>query len=128
MKIGEKKLAAVVALPGADRYSHFVKVVADQNQVWGLYDDGWALMGTDDGAEVFPVWPAKEYAALCRIGEWQQYVPRAIPMDSFLGESLPFLKKSGTLLGVFPTPNDKAVTPSLDQVERDIRAELSRIE
>jgi hypothetical protein len=76
MKINEKKLAAVLALPGPDRYSHFVKVVADQNQVWGLYDDGWALMRADDGTEVFPVWPAKEYAVLYYIDDWQHYAPQ----------------------------------------------------
>jgi hypothetical protein len=54
--------------------------------------------------------------------------PKTISMDSFLGELLSSLKAKRALLGVFPTVNSKAVTPTLDEVERDIRVELSRIE
>ena len=128
MSISEKKLAAILALPGPERYSHFIKVVADREKVWALYDNGWALMATDHGVEVFPVWPEQEYAVLFAVGEWQHYSPREIPIQSFLDELLPKLRESGTLLGVFPTSGHKAVTPSLDEVERDIRMELSRFE
>lgn len=128
MRINEKKLAAILALPGAKRYSHFVKVVADQNCVWGLYHHGWALMATDSGEEVFPVWPAEEYARLAATGDWQSYAPKRISMDSFLHELLPSLRESKTLLGVFPASQDSATTPTLEQVEDDVREELSRIE
>ena len=105
-----------------------MKVIADQNRVWGLQQDGWALMGTNEGQAVFPVWPAEDYAIVCATGDWQRYVPTPIPMDSFLHDLLPSLKKSATLLGIFPTPDDKGVTPTLEQVENDVKAELSRIE
>lgn len=128
MRISDKKRAAVLALPGPQRYSHFIKVAADQNRIWGLYRDGWALMGAENGVEVFPVWPAEEYAVSCATGEWSSYLPRPISLESLLQELLPSLKKSGTLLGVFPTPADKATTPSLDQVRDDLTTELRRIE
>lgn len=70
-------------------------------------------MGADDGVEVFPVWPAEEYAILCTTGVWKEYSPRAICLESFLAELIPSLRKSETLLGVFPTPSAKAI-PSLD--------------
>jgi hypothetical protein len=128
MVIIEKKRAAVLALPAPQRYSHFIKVVADQNCIWALYQDGWALMGTGDDMEVFPVWPAQEYAALCATGDWDGYLPKAISLESFFQDLLPSLRKSGTLLGVFPTPSGKGITPSLDQVQRDLTTELRRIE
>jgi hypothetical protein len=128
MEISEKKRAAVLALPAPQRYSHFIKVVADQNCIWALYQDGWALMGAGDDMEVFPVWPAQEYAALCAIGDWDGYLPKAISLECFLQDLLPSLRKSGTLLGVFPTPLGKVITPSLDQVQRDLATELGRIE
>ena len=69
MALNPKQIAAVMALPGPRRFEHFIKVVADRQQVWGLYDDGWALAGTDDGAAVFPFWPAEEYALACVANE-----------------------------------------------------------
>ncbi|MGH7865611.1 MAG: DUF2750 domain-containing protein [Candidatus Binataceae bacterium] len=128
MKFGPEKVKAVLGLPGNKRYAHFVKVAADQSSVWGLYSDGWALMTTDNGEKVFPVWPAEPYAALCASGDWANYSPRRIEMVSFLDELLPSLRESRTLLGVFPTIGDRGVTPDLDVVASDIKMELSRIE
>jgi hypothetical protein len=42
MKLHPKQIEAVVALPGSERYSHFIKQVADSREVWGLFKDGWA--------------------------------------------------------------------------------------
>jgi Protein of unknown function (DUF2750) len=128
MKMNDKQLAAVFALPGPKRYSHFIKAAADQRRVWGLFDDGWALVGTEDGAEAFPLWPAKEYAAAYGAGEWEGYSPREIDLDSLLGILLPKLRESGTLVAVFPTPSNKGVIPSIDLLEENLRTELSRIE
>jgi len=114
----------VVALPGAKRYEHFIKVVVNWEEVWGLYQDGWALAATDDGKKVFPVWPAKEYAALCAAREWSGYEPTSFSLDSLMDELLPNLKRDGVLLGVFYTPSDKGITPTIDQVLEDINHEL----
>lgn len=128
MKITPEKFAAIVRLAAPKRYSHFIKLAADQNRVWGLYSSGWALMDTDDEARVFPVWPGEPYAAACATGDWVEYKPRAIELPTFLDELLPSLRKSDTLLGVFPTPTDRGITPSLAQLEADLRTELARIE
>lgn len=78
MKINDKKLQSVIALPAPKRYDHFIKVVADQEKIWGLYKDGWALAETDDdNSSVFPMWPAKEYAVLCAVGDWAGYEPES---------------------------------------------------
>ena len=38
--------------------------------------------------EVFPVWPAQEYAALCATGDWKGYLRQAISLDSFVQEKI----------------------------------------
>lgn len=109
-----KQIEAVLALPGPERFEHFVKVVCDREEVWGLYDGGWALAATDDGTPVFPLWPAREYAALCATGDWQSYSPRAVPLDEAVSDMLPRLKADGVLPGVFFLPNGSGTTPSVD--------------
>lgn len=129
MKLTPKQIEAVLALSGPDRYRHFIKVAADQRRVWGLHHrDGWALAATAANEPVFPVWPAREYAERCASSEWSGYEPREIELDEFLYGLLPTLRERRTLLGVFYTPHDKGVTPSLDRLEEDLRAELARIE
>lgn len=119
-----RKFAAVLALPGNKRYQHFIKVVADRQEAWGLYQDGWAMAGTDDGAAVFPLWPEKEYAEACAQQEWAGYEPREIELDHLMEVVLPQLKTEGSLPGVFFTPSSKGVTPAVDELLAALEEEL----
>ena len=124
MKISQKQIESVIALPEQKRYETFIKVIADWEEVWGLYQDGWVLSETDDGTQVFPLWPAKEYAQLCADKEWSGYEPGSFPLDDFMEELLPNLKNDGVLPGVFYTPSDNGVTPTIDQLLSDLSQEL----
>lgn len=124
MKINQKQIEAVSALSGIDRYKHFVKVVADWQKAWGLYDNGWALAATDEGTPVFLFWPAEEYATLCAKEEWGSYKPRAIELEDLMNTLLPKLRKDGVLPGIFFTPSGRGVTPSVDELLGALKDEL----
>lgn len=124
MKVNPKQVEAVLALPGIKRFEHFIKVIADWQEVWGLYQDGWALAAADDVSTVFPLWPAKEYAQVCAANEWSGYEPRAISLREFTEVLLPKLKLDGVLPGVFFTPTSKGVTPSVEDLKAALEAEL----
>ncbi len=128
MKINRKQIEAVVSLSGHRRYEHFVKSIVDWEIVWGLYQDGWALASTDNGEQVFPMWPASEYAAICADGVWSGYEPVSIPLDELMSELLPKLKSDGVLPGVFYTPADKGTTPLVEQLMEDLKTELEQYE
>ena len=124
MKINHKQIENVLSLSGSKRYEYFIKVVADWEKVWGLYKDGWALAATDNWGTVFPLWPAKEYAELCAVNEWHEYKPESFSLEELLDKLLPKLKSDGILPGVFYTPYDTGVTPTIDQLDNDLRNEL----
>lgn len=126
--LSEKKIAAILALQAPKRYGHFIKTVVDGEKAWGLYSDGWALSATDDGMTVFPIWPAMEYAELCAFNEWRDYKAREISLGDLLTELIPKLEQDGLLLGIFPTPEDKGMTPELEIITEDLRNEMIRYE
>jgi hypothetical protein len=126
MKLNHKQIEAVLLLPGPQRYSYFIKKVADWEEVWGLYADGWALAATSDEQQVLPLWPAREYADLCARDKWSGYVPKSVPLQSFMSELLPNLARDGVLPGVFYTPSDHGVVQSINSLLADLNAELSR--
>jgi hypothetical protein len=128
MTIKPQKFAAVIALPGPKRYEHFIKTVADRRKVWGLYDNGWALMGDSQGRQLFALWPDPEYALLKATGDWANFVPREIDLDDLLDIRLPEFRANGTGVAVFPVPSGHAVIPTLDEFEAHLREELSKIE
>ncbi len=126
MKLSANQIESVLFLSGEERYKHFVKRVADTELVWGLFNDGWALAATDDGRHVFPMWPARQYAVVCAIEEWQGYKPREFSVEELVNELFPRFMTDGTLPGIFYTPKDKGVTPPLDLLAQDISDELQK--
>jgi hypothetical protein len=109
-----KEIQAVLKLDGPARFDHFVKRVVDDEKAWGLWKNGWALLEDSDARPVFPLWPAREYAELFRTGGWAEYDAVEIPLAELLNELLPKLAAGGVVPGVFPTPEGKAVNPSVE--------------
>ena len=126
MALNRKHVDSVLALPDKKRFDHFVKVVADRQEIWGLYLDGWALVATNDGVTVFPLWPAKEYAQLCAVSEWEGYEPRLITLAELMEDLFPKLKKDGVLPGVFFKPEGKGMTPGVDELNVVLDGELQK--
>lgn len=124
--MNDKQIDAVLDLSGPERVQHFAKVVADQEEVWGLYDDGWASSATDEGTTAFPLWPARDYAQLCGVEEWGTYAPRPIALDDLMDELLPMLREQGAAVAVFQTPQGRGVTMTPDEVHEMLASELER--
>jgi len=124
MSISERQIASLLSLPGEERYKHFIKVVVDREEAWGLYQDGWAMASTDDGQPVFPLWPRDVYAKMCAIDEWMQYQPKLITLNDLLDVLLPKLNAEGALPGIFYVPSGRGVTPSVEQLTEELRREL----
>lgn len=89
------------------RFKHFIKSVVDDESAWSLWKDGWGLMAKDDGTLVFPLWPAREYAELSRLGEWSDYEIEQISLADLINELLPKMAERQVVPAVFPTPNGK---------------------
>jgi hypothetical protein len=73
-------------------------------------------MENNEGTLVFPLWPAREYAKLNRIGDWSKYEPKAISLAELLEDLLPRFTERGVLTGVFPTPGGKGVTLTANEL------------
>ena len=126
MPLNDKQIQSVLSLSGPDRYRHFIKVVVDREEAWGLYDDGWALAETDDGQRVFPIWPAPEYATLCADKKWSGYEPASIPLTDLIDELVPKLKETGVRLSVLYSPDDKGVVPEFDAFLYHLNLEVEK--
>jgi len=126
--VNPKQIEAVLRLTAPERYSHFIKKVVGWKQLWALYDDGWAMSETKDGILVLPLWPEKEYAELCSSGDWSNFKPRCIELDDVLDNMIPMLRERGILPGVFFTTSYGSINADVDELERDLRKELSRYE
>lgn len=120
----KEKIESILALDGDARYKFFIKTVADWEEVWGLYSEGWAMAGSGQGEKILPFWPAREFAELCAKAEWSEYIPKSIDLEFFLSTVLVELEEADVLPGIFYTPDNKGTTPSLKKVISDLEQEL----
>ena len=126
-KINERQMAAVFALPGPDRYEHFVKRVADWEEVWGLASEGgWTMVGDSDGHPCIPFWPHAAYAEALAADEWRDSKPKAIGLSEFLTKWLPGMAKDGLHVAVFPTPHQKGAVVDPLRLKRDLESEYGQ--
>ena len=121
-----KEIEAVTALAGPERYEHFIKIVVNFEEAWGLFEDGWAMAATDNDHSAFPLWPRAEYAQLCATGDWGACHPEAISLEDLLDDVLPTLAIEDIMPAIFMLPGGQAVTPTIDQLEEDLRTEMTR--
>jgi hypothetical protein len=120
MTIDTQHVQAIVMLPGPQRYEYFVKRVVESGVVWSLFRQGWALARKEDGTLVFPLWPEREFAAICADYEWTGYAPQSFGLDELVNELLPQLEGDGIATGVFYTPGARDVMPTAGLLLRDL--------
>ncbi|MBB5368806.1 MULTISPECIES: DUF2750 domain-containing protein [unclassified Janthinobacterium] len=118
-----EKIRQVTQLPVQQRYAYCVRKVADTQEVWGLYDAGWAT--AEAGGKVsIPFWPEAAFAQACATGDWEHFQPCAIALDDFLNKWLPGMASNDQLASVFPVPHGSASIAAPADLLADLRDEV----
>lgn len=104
------------------RYEYLIKKVADSEEVWGLYNDGWATAQDEEGNTLIPFFPKKEFAENCAKKEWAGYKAELIILDEFINDWLTGMKTDGIKPSIFPS--DNTVVVNIDVLINDLENEL----
>lgn len=126
--MNKAKLENVLKLSAEERYSYFIRKVADIEELWGLYDDGWALLADNYNNEVIPFWPESDFAQICAIDKWTSYKPKSIDIKSFINAWLKGMKIDNKKVGVFYTPQGKGIIVDPEELKKDLEKELEQYE
>jgi len=128
-RINQKEIESVLKLGAPERYDHFIKRVADWQEVWTLKSpDGFVSMGDDQGREGAPFWPHPEYATLFATESWTDCAPASISAEDFVQRWLPGMDKYGRKVIAFPTPQLKGSILEPAKVRNDLMNALSQYE
>jgi hypothetical protein len=120
-----KEFEALLQKPANIRYEYFIKIVVDFEEVWGLYNEGWATAQDDDGNMLIPFFPKKEFAESLAKNKWEDFEASAIDLYEFIDEWLVGMKEDGVKPSIFPT-EDNATLVEIDVLLRDIKTELEK--
>ena len=113
--------------PGEKRYDYFVKHVADSEEVFGLSDDeGWALLGDDEDADIIPFFPHAELAeAFRQAAGFDEYRVEMIDVNELLAW-LDDMPADGLLVAVLPNTEFSGVVMEPGRLKADLQKELAK--
>jgi hypothetical protein len=128
-KINEHEMQAVSSLNAPRRYEHFLKRIADWEEVWTLKsDDGFIGLGDEEGNKGIPFWPhprhAEQYAAQLPT----RYQATLIGLSDFINKWLSGMEKDGMKVFVFPVPDMQGLVVEPERVRADLSEELKLYE
>ncbi|GBC59404.1 hypothetical protein DENIS_0343 [Desulfonema ishimotonii] len=124
----QKKIENLLKMSGKERFLYFVRKVADFEEVWGLFADGWAMTADNEGRKAIPFWPEKDFSNLCAEGAWKNYNSKQIKLDKFMSKWLPGMEKDGVLVAIFPTPKNKGVIIQPKELSASLEEEIEQYE
>ena len=125
--VTDKEIEHLLKISDSKKYKYFINFVCDTQEIWGLYSDGWALAGENNGSvSLFPLWPSKEFASLCVSDGWSNYKPEPIILEDFMTKFIPAVQEKKLNFGVFYTPNNKGIVLSPDEIFQHINKELQK--
>ena len=122
--MNEKKFEGILQLTAPKKYAHFVKRVADFEEVWGLNLDGWAMSETDEGVKTIPFWSHSKFAEDCAIEEWEGYKPNKIDMDEFVDDWLKNLEDQKIDIVIMMDQEGNGINVKPQRLKADLEEEL----
>lgn len=127
MKINLKEIESVVSLEPFKRYQYFIKKVADNELMYTLEDKNNNIATSKIGENILlPLWTAIEFAELCKVNGWDDYIIKPITLKYFENEFIDFISNESYLLNIFPVYDKSGFVVKLEEFTRDLSYELKK--
>lgn len=111
----------ILELDAKARYKYFIQRLVAKREVWGLYQDGWAVSATASGKIALPLWPDAKYARLCKTKLWAGHEVTAMPLKTLVEQLIPLLSEQQGQASVFLTPDWQSVLVEPERLLADIK-------
>ncbi|PLK42111.1 DUF2750 domain-containing protein [Emticicia sp. TH156] len=127
MKITQKEIESVSKLAPFDRYTYFIKRVADFEKMYTIVDKaGYLAISEIDAKLLISLWSSQEYATLNITGEWEQYVVKEITLEEFEISYIDLIVENNYLINVFPVNSKAGFVVDVNEFARDISDEMQK--
>jgi hypothetical protein len=120
-KLSKAQFNKIIALPGPQRYAHFITKVTDWQEVWTLSSpNGIVTLGDDEGKVCVPLWPHPDYASALVKDDWSDCQPEKVDIEPFMEIWIKKTFQAGNLFAVFPISDQQGVVASPERLHCDL--------
>lgn len=126
MKLTDKEISALLDKSAEVRYRYSIKRIVDADCLWAIISsDGSYCLIADNGCQMFPIWPVKEYAEMYLGGKAVGFDVDSIDLNKFENEVIDIICDNNFPLAVFPiSDDDTGMIVDLDTFVKGLSVEL----
>lgn len=126
MKLTDKEISAPLDKSAEMRYEYSIKRIADADCLWTVISsDGSYCLIADNGYQLFPIWPFKEYAEIYLGKKTVGFYVVSTDLNKFESEIIDIICGNSFPLAVFPIPDDgTGKIVDFDTFKKDLSVEL----
>lgn len=119
------EIANLFKKPGEQRYAFFLTMVAETKQAFGLSDEeGWALLGDDDDADILPLFPNALLAeAFRKAAGYNDYQVEKIEWPELL-DWLEEMETTDMMIAILPNNRLEGAIVEPSQLKEDLLLKL----
>lgn len=121
-----KKIEAVCALSARDRLAYFIRKITDFEALWGCFENGRIVLGSDKNRQAVPFWPELEFAEDYVKRNKLSAKPKEIELSIFLDRWLPGMEKDGAKIAIFPTTLEERIIIDPSSLRKLIEEEAAQ--
>lgn len=127
--MNNKKLENILKLEPYKRYGHFIRKIADFEELWTIVDEnGDYAISTVDDKTLISFWPEEEFIVSNLNDEWSDCKALKLSLDDLADEVLPYVAEHNHLINVFPINGRSGFIVDLIEFSRDFTEELKKYE
>ncbi|MCD5995955.1 DUF2750 domain-containing protein [Pseudomonas sp. CDFA 602] len=124
--MNRQKIENVLLLDDLERLEYFIRKVADFEELWGAYEEGWLLLGDNSDKKFLPVWPEEDFAKNYIDENKAIALPKRIELGHFFEKWLPGMENDGTDILVFPIKGSQGVVLPPSVLNEKLKEEMQQ--
>ena len=110
-----------------ESYKAFIESMLQNNGIYALYQDGFALCATPTGQKALAIWRHINLAKLVVKDNWANYQPMHLSFRDFIEKVLPHLNEEQTMVSLDLSPEGQNMLISPEKMLLDIKNYLYQV-
>ena len=110
-----------------ESYKAFIESMLQNNGIYALYQDGFALCATPTGQKALAIWRHINLAKLVVKDNWANYQPMHLSFRDFIEKVLPHLNEEQTMVSLDLSPEGQNMLITPEKMLLDIKNYLYQV-
>ncbi|PZU26011.1 MULTISPECIES: DUF2750 domain-containing protein [Sphingobacterium] len=124
-----KEKENILKLDPFKRYQHFLKKIADFEELWTIVDeDGNYAISEIDGYKLISFWTVEEFIFSNLSDGWEDCKPFKLILEDLQNELYEIIATENYLINVFPINGKTGFVVNINEFKRDLDEELDKLQ